>query len=428
MTARHYAVERRLDWKRFAERYWDRRPVLFRGSGATPYRAEDALRAAARAAVMPAVDPSAPAIRFALGRRLQPGGAAWAPRPEERSFGDYARRVAGDARYALIVNYLHHFSPEVWRAGSGFFHGLWRQVGLPLSGAITTLFHGSYESTPVGVHKDRFATFMFPLQGRKRMRFWARRPWDDAVTTRLDYGDYLQASFAIDVEPGDILYWPASYYHVGETTDADYATSVNVGIPRDEHKLLYDLEQFAQAMPARNATRRRTRRPEAFGAGGAALPAGMASAWARFRQDLGEERLRTAVAAGYLQLLTGCGFVPAPPAQRGRGPGDGELLRLRDRRFPIAWTDLAADRVLCGAGGHVRGILAGGERVAGLFRDLNSTGPASVAELLAPFADAPGAGRAARGMPWLPADRQGMRALLGWLAATGAVERMPRSR
>ncbi|WP_104820261.1 JmjC domain-containing protein [Kitasatospora sp. MMS16-BH015] len=125
-----------------------------------------------------------------------------------------------------------------------FFAPLWEPTGLPLSGAITRLFHGNDEHTPVGVHKDRFATFMFALEGRKRMRFWRQRPWTEPVTTVLDYQPYLESSFTAEPEPGDLLYWPCAYHHVGESVGGGSATSVNVGVPREAHRAVYDVDDL----------------------------------------------------------------------------------------------------------------------------------------------------------------------------------------
>ncbi len=149
-----------------------------------------------------------------------------------------------ETRYALVVHAFHAFHAGQWERQRAFFEPLWERTGLPLSGAITTLFHGNYEHTPVGVHKDRFATFLYALEGRKRMRFWRERPWTAPVTTVLDYQPHLAASFTAEPEPGDLLYWPADYYHVGESVDGGAATSVNVGVPREAHRAVYDVDDL----------------------------------------------------------------------------------------------------------------------------------------------------------------------------------------
>lgn len=119
---------------------------------------------------------------------------------------------------------------------------------MPVTGGITTLFHGTYEHSPVGVHLDRFTTFLFALRGRKRMRFWRKRPWREDVSTILDYQPYLASSFVAEVEPGDIPYWPSTYYHVSESAGSGVASSVNVGIPITEHRAVYSVDDLLRGL------------------------------------------------------------------------------------------------------------------------------------------------------------------------------------
>ncbi len=205
-----------------------RRAVLGPAPGAVPVRDTGALRGVGgvpgRRGRQPRRARGRPyATKRAVHRRTRPtrrppDGAL--PTDEDGSFDAYDARLAArldGRRHALVVNGFHAFDPALWSRERAFFDPLWRAVGLPLTGAITTLFHGTYEHSPVGVHKDRFATFMFGLRGRKRMRFWPRRPWDEAVSTKTDYARHTAASVYADVGPGELLYWPADYYHVGES-------------------------------------------------------------------------------------------------------------------------------------------------------------------------------------------------------------------
>lgn len=233
----------RLDWAEFAEHYWDKRPVLIRGVQPVPFVAEEVFAAAVRAQEYD----GQPTAQFTVERTQQGERQQLLPGAADRTFGQYEDRLAerlGDRGYALIVSGFHAFDQALWSREREFFAGLWAQVGLPLTGAITTMFHGNYDHSPVGVHKDRFATFMFGLRERKRMRFWAERPWDEPVSSVVDYARFVPSSFAVEVEPGDLLYWPSSYYHVGENCGRRPATSVNIGVPRDEHKVEYEVEDL----------------------------------------------------------------------------------------------------------------------------------------------------------------------------------------
>ncbi|MEN4903746.1 cupin domain-containing protein [Luteimonas sp. TWI1437] len=403
-----------IDWAQFVATCWDHRPVVFRRHGAAPYPLDAALAAAASAARTANGDEQA--CRFVLDdrQRRQPG--AWLPRHEDATFERYAQRIlreGGGRSYALIVNEFHRHDRRIWEGGRRFFQGLFAQVGLPSTGAITTLFHGNYERTPVGVHKDRFATFVFVLQGRKRMRFWPTRPWQDAVATRVDYAEHLADSFAIDVGPGDLLYWPAAYYHVGETLGVEVATSVNVGIPRDGHALLYDFDAIVRAADAVDAQAAAAGDACGDDAGAADQVAG---ALATVRRLATPAALRSAASAGYLALRTGGGFVPPPPASPVAPLHAQGRWRLADPSFPLAWMH-DGDSALCGAAGHVRRVEGFDDRAAALLRRFDSGAGVGVAELLAPFAGtAPEA--SATGVTL---QQTQARALLEWLVSTRAL-------
>lgn len=408
-------VQGPLDWAQFVATCWDVRPVVYRQGGAAPYPVDAALRAAASVAHEGAA--AGAVCRFVLDDRQlrQPGG--WLPRADDGDFARYAQRVLRDAgtraAYALIVNEFHRHDADIFEAGRRFFRGLWAHVGLPASGAITTLFHGNYERTPVGVHKDRFSTFVFVLQGRKRMRFWPARPWQDAVATRVDYAQFLDDSFAVEIGPGDLLYWPSTYYHVGETVGAEVATSVNVGVPRDGHAVLYALDAIERVAEACDADQTGPA-ADAVGAEDDGRPIGVVQALDRARDLASARALRSAATAGYLSLLTGGGFMPPPPAMPLAPLDDRAQLRLADPAYPLVWShDDAPGAVLCGAAGHVRRIERFDSVAAASLRCFDGGAAIAVDALLAPFETRPGE---ATSMP-----RDDARALLQWLVSTRAL-------
>jgi 50S ribosomal protein L16 3-hydroxylase len=235
-----------VDWAEFAGQSWDRQPVLFEQISSPPFVAPEVFVTAVEAARLTG-ESTLPHCQFTIERNQQTEPMRFLPAATDATFDGYEQRMATELdgrRYALVINGFHGFHHPLWDRERAFFSGLWDQVGLPPTGAITTLFHGTYEHSPVGVHKDRFATFMVGLRGRKRMRFWPRRPWHQPVSSILDYEDYLPESFAVEIGPGDVLYWPASYYHVGESAGGGPATSVNIGVPRTEHRIAYELAEL----------------------------------------------------------------------------------------------------------------------------------------------------------------------------------------
>lgn len=350
----------RLDWDRFVDTHWDRRPVHIRDCGRGPFLSADALRAAARAA-KPDADADAgstPQAQFTVERAQQADPRAALPRAGERRLDAYARRLSALAdgrRHALIVNRLHSLDARLWRRERDWFAALWRRTGLPSGSAITTLFHGNYEHSPIGVHKDRFATFMFVLAGRKRMRFWPQCPWREPVSTLLDYSAHLPSSFAVELGPGEALYWPASYYHVGETVGTQPATSVNVGIPREEQHRGYDLDDLlagdaSQPDAPGSLSACTTLELDAARTAPLTMPDGWREALAELRHRCAPRAMTGRAACISLSRYGAGGFEPVPAA------APRPSLRAGDHVSPVPGAELlwsaVAGTVLVGANGH----------------------------------------------------------------------------
>ncbi|MFB7955693.1 JmjC domain-containing protein [Streptomyces sp. NPDC056045] len=311
-------VETSFDWDVFVDRFWDREPVLYRGVGDAPFAEAEVFGTAVLGSRPPHPLAVPGNVQFLVERRQQTQPYDLMPELSDGSFDGYERRMADRLdrqRYALVVHRFHSFSHPLWARAQRFWAGLWERVGQPTHTAGSTLFHGSYEHSPVGVHQDRFATFMFCVRGTKRMRFWAERPWSDPVHTVLDYQPYLASSFVAEVGPGDLLYWPARYYHVGESTGGAPATSVNVGIPRREHRPYYEIKDlFRGTEPVASAP---LFTPDAGPDGrlADALPTALADAVDAFAELLDEDRFADRATALALRVRTAGGFWPTrPPA------------------------------------------------------------------------------------------------------------------
>lgn len=432
-VAHGVSVEARFDWGEFTERYWDRQPVLYKSVRPIPFEEGEVFQAALRATHAPDPYPIPSHTQFAVGRFQQttPGGRL--PRASDGTFEGYGRRLAAtdaDVRsdgYALIVHAFHGFHAGQWERERSFFAGLWERVGLPTTGAITTLFHGTYEHTPVGVHKDRFATFLFAVQGRKRMRFWTHRPWTHGATTVLDYEPYLAESFTAEVEPGDLLYWPAGHYHVGETVGESMATSVNVGVPREDHRAAYDLDDLLvehdthslmdpdaglarlPAVPAPLSV------PDPATAG---LPLVFEQVLHAFGTYTDASRMRDRATVQSLRAWTAGGLRPAPRPEEPRALRDDTVVRAL---APILWGETAQARV-CAVNGHATTTALSAAHVTRLLRLLDGPGT-SVRDLLGPLTDEARAEDGMGGEEALPATREGARRLLETLESFRGVGR-----
>ncbi|WP_257447828.1 cupin domain-containing protein [Archangium lipolyticum] len=423
-----------FDWDTFVRRYWNKRPVLYKGTSASPFEPGDVFDAAtgaARSYLRSSHAPdSLPHLQFTIDRLQQVFLAPWLPRESDGSLEAYDARLAprlGDRRYALIVTRLHASGFGLWARERAFFSELWRRVGIPMTGGITTLFHGNYEHSPVGVHLDRFTTFLFALHGRKRMRFWPKKPWKEPVSTILDYEPYLKDSFVAEVEPGDILYWPSSYYHVGESAGRGVATSVNVGIPISEHLSVYDVhdllrgfgDESASTGPAKGASPLARGVLSEEGILSSELPRALMESVGELRGLSRPREVRRQLRTTWLKRLSAAGFEPVPPPARGGRLKDEDRVR-GDPRFPILLEPEGTEHWICSANGHA--LLGAGrvEAVARMFETLSSGREVPVGELLRSFRSRATGTSGADGT--IPATREGMRRVLERLQAFRALD------
>jgi 50S ribosomal protein L16 3-hydroxylase len=436
-------VAKKFDWDTFVRRYWNKRPVLYQGTSASPFELADVFDAAAGATrgylKQSYATDSRSNLQFTIDRQQQIFLEPWLPREADGSLQAYEDRILGrlgSRKYALIVASLYSSGFRLWSKERAFFSELWRRVGMPLSGAITTLFHGNYEHSPVGVHLDRFTTFLFALKGRKRMRFWPKKPWSAPVSTMLDYAPYLKESFVAEVEPGDILYWPSSYYHVGESAGGEVATSVNVGIPRTEHPTVYYVDDLLRGtideLSLSEQEWRNTRLAKVGasplargvltrqGALSPELPRALQAAVGAFREVSRRRETLSHIQVTWLKRLTAGGFEPVPPAARKGRLEDEDRVRV-DPRFPILFEQSEAGRWICAANGHALRGAGSVKAAARLFETLNSGRELRVGALLRPFRS--GVERKRGATDVVAATREGMRTVLERLQGLRALAR-----
>jgi 50S ribosomal protein L16 3-hydroxylase len=376
-----------LDWAVFADTFWDRQPVLFKAVAVPPFEESEVFDAAVLG-THPAHPLAIPSnTQFTIERWQQTEPRDYLPSALDGSLKGYQERIAellNGRRYALVINLFHTFHYPQWARERAFYAGLWEHVGQPLSGAITTMFHGTYEHSPVGVHKDRFATFMFCLRGRKRMRFWSQRPWQEPVSTVLDYRQYLESSFTAEVGPGDLLYWPSRYFHVGESVGDEPATSVNVGVPREGHRAAYDLGDLLADAIGSSGQRRAVAAPTFTEHTGLdsplpdTLPPAFEQALEIVREYGHAQWLRDRIVDLTLQHQTAGGFRPVPPPAPRRPLADDDVIRAT---APIVAAQ-SGEICLYAANGNVARVVADPDELSRTFGPLRSGRATRVGELV----------------------------------------------
>lgn len=199
----------------------------------------EALKEAARSTIARA---NGPLIRLYANRRFVPTEPGLLPDERDPSMEAYVRRLDQTlGETGLVVNDLQAATPEAWRSAVRVCAGIQRALGLTPGGFSFDLFTGAYRSGFFGVHKDDQEVVTFIVRGRKRFLLWPYEVLADqrgvpdnaedkaVLLTDLDYASLRERAIVIEGGPGDVLYWPASYWHVAES-DGGLCTTVGLGL------------------------------------------------------------------------------------------------------------------------------------------------------------------------------------------------------
>jgi 50S ribosomal protein L16 3-hydroxylase len=237
-------------WHAFTRTYWNRRPTVIRApfpmSIATPAEVFRAVVAARRRLREPTDD-----LELQIdGRRIVLELERWLPRATDVSLEGYHARLklAGAGRQLAIS--VTDFQDELgWTFFSRlrqFLKGLYEIEGVPPRAEIV-LFLGNYRRTPAGVHRDTADVFCFVVDGKKQIRLWPAEAIRSGSPRRgpAPYEHQLKRSFCLEGGPGDILYWPSSYWHVGES-DGRLGSSLSVGLYHGYSLLLAMMENIGE--------------------------------------------------------------------------------------------------------------------------------------------------------------------------------------
>ncbi|MFI6879866.1 hypothetical protein ACIBL6_41135 [Streptomyces sp. NPDC050400] len=375
-----------LDWQRFADEYWDRRPVLIRGLAPAdaPFDPNEVFESAVVAAQRP---PARERIRLTVGTRLLTDPGDLLPGPEDGTFSGYDRRTLrqlADDPFALVVRDLHAGHHPLWVRERDFLAGLWDRVGQPLAGVSTTLHHGTCEPvpepepTPSADGAPAYgATFLYTVRGQRGLR--------------LDSGGPGRRT-SVETVPGDLLYRPPGFRHSVEPHTVAPRTApasvVRIGIPRSP--LRPGAELHSLLAPGPNPVS-----PQA-GWGGddilvpdgdgrsrdlsGTLPPVLAAALDHFKQAARPAALERRVAREALRQATDGGLRPVPPPARPGYFTDDDAVRATER---VLWAEVGGRRLVA-ACGHVLETDLSAPELSSVIGLLNAGHPVQVGELAPP--------------------------------------------
>jgi hypothetical protein len=221
-------------WARFVEKFWEREPTTFH------YPAQQPLMTEAEAL----------AIFLGLAERFRSGGEAdidlyvengllksnvgrHLPAAADRDLAGYQARVSDQLdgrRFSLVTNSVRKESRQHFRRVKAFTRGLFELAGKDCGWLGADIFLSNTLQTAFGVHRDSASNFSYIVSGRKRMLVWPCEVFADRRDLRcagpkknvflddINYEPYRRRAIVLEGGPGEMLYWPASHWHVAEST------------------------------------------------------------------------------------------------------------------------------------------------------------------------------------------------------------------
>jgi hypothetical protein len=401
-------------WSGFHRRFWGRRGTVLSNPAGMPLVSADHVfaRLVAASEHWGGADRSFVPEFFVEHAQALTDIDRFLPTKADGSVAGWSARVTTllqGRTFGFVVDDYHVHDELVWRRVREFVRGLYDVTGLPGEEAKMTLFLGNYARTPFGLHRGRSDNFMFAVDGIKRIRAWPDEFFRGKpdMTNRLDYDRYNDASVLLEARPGDVIYWPASYWHIGEDAGGP-SIAISLALfmdPQPGADLAQTLEQEI-ATRSVGAHRRRVRV-------GARIESDVRRDLRTLQQIARGPSLARALAADRLNRVTGAGFVRVPLPAPARAPEDGDIVR-GEADFPMRWVTVG-DEIVCSANGHAF-ALPDDPRMPGLLRRLSSTDPLRVGDLIARYS-----GTVTRGAVEFTASRREVRALLERLLALRAI-------
>jgi hypothetical protein len=251
-------------WEVFATRHWNREPGHFPAFfSREAIQSTDVMSALVRARAYETTALEPPLQRIYVDGKHDGDRLGLVPRRADRSPARYLSRIrkkVGSGRFGLIQNELQLFDFELWSKTRQMLVGLFARVGIPYGGANLACFFGDYPASPIGLHKDQFSVFTWVLEGRKRFLLWPYEtlrhlapPDASPHTTKglphVSYRNHRSSARVIDAEPGDLVYWPPSYWHIAEgNRNGEASLTLTLGLDGTQSMLPFVLSAFQQVV------------------------------------------------------------------------------------------------------------------------------------------------------------------------------------
>jgi 50S ribosomal protein L16 3-hydroxylase len=379
-------------WTDFVEHYWEQRPLVLKQPFITPL----ATAAQVFAGLTRVGDEGRAGDRYAPARlyveqALQQGDILkHIPAARDGSISGYAARMGRSFNklpFGLVVNNYQAYDALTFLRLREFLRGLYELTGFPANVSEAIVFLGNYEKTPFGLHKDQDSNCTFVIAGRKRILAWPAecfpepRKWNS-----LSYERFRDKAIVLEGEPGDLLYWPSTYWHIGEG-NGDLALTLSLVIRLQKHP-----QDIFPALASIVTERlRAVAEAEVFPLYPQRLQAGADQSRRIARQASKvlrvlsrDPQIEQTMRVEWLNRLTSYGFDRVPPPLPQRRLANNEVV-CGEPHHPIVWLLVEDREIICSANGHSFSVTAHPNILALLAR-LNGGASCSVKQLIAEHA------------------------------------------
>lgn len=384
-------------WTGFAAQSWGKAPVALNTVPlATPSEAFQALITMCDAYRAGEPEPTSENLRLAVQhRKLEADVHRHLPSAEDGSGADYAARLERDLHSRTFFIYardIQVFSPLLWDRARDVLAALFDRIGIPAGHVELELFFGRYEFTTGGIHRESCSNLHCVLDGHKRMHIWPKDAWTDSSAMNkgeayagyldaTDIGRHIAGATTLDGRSGDILYWPAEAWHVGEAPELTLCMNIAIYMEGQPSDLAAGIvSKLVSARLGRDARLISYPMSQSRSSGGEILPEPIEKTLLSLRQMGSDSGLAGAVAAEWLKRKTGFGFEKPPRRAPSRGVPVGATIR-GSRKYRVLWMETDDEELVYAANGHASTAPCR-PGVIGLLERLNRGEPAQVSDLL----------------------------------------------
>jgi hypothetical protein len=383
-------------WVRFARNHWEKSPLLLKQLFSTPLATPEGVFRGLVKACEPIERNCADnaAHLFVEQTLLEADVKRYLPQSADESLSGYVNRVSdafGGQRVALVVPDYPACDLQTWLRLREFLRPLYGVVGLPGDPSQPVVFLGNYGATPGGLHTDLCGAFVFVVAGRKRFRLWPEQYFSGHPETRglSDVRPFLDDAITLEGEPGDVLYWPSTYWHIADSSDGVTA-SLTVPMLKavwssdDRHLRQRMLRLIEDRLEVADSSERRVFPVGTLQDYATKIPAVARHATRTLKGILRAPGFEDELKVLWLNHVSSLGFNRVPPPLADSRLNDDAIIQ-GNSRFPVLWLRGTDGRLICSANGHCFS-LNGHPNVPKLLKRLNSEEPCHVASLMQEYA------------------------------------------